>query len=104
MTEFALCMFMFVVQGKGKLFTSTSLMLCYFVFCRNFCAPRCACTVPPPPLHLYCNRATNQGVGGGGGEGTVIFHFANLLRRLGIELLLYVCWLDKVVLLHCIAV
>ena len=37
-----------------------------------------------------------------GGEGTVIFSFPNLLRRFDIELLLRVCWLDKVVLLvHC---
>ena len=31
------------------------------------------------------------------GEGTVTFRFANLLRRLDIELLLCVCWLRKVV-------
>ena len=41
----------------------------------------------------------------GGSEGTVTFHFANLLRRSDIELLLCVCWLDKVVLLvHCCVV
>ena len=27
-----------------KLCTPTFLMRCYFVFCRNFCAPQCACT------------------------------------------------------------
>ena len=40
----------------------------------------------------------------GGGEGTVTFCLANLLRRSYTELLLCVCWLDKVVLLvHCCA-
>ena len=43
-------------------------------------------------------RACGIVCGGGG----VIFRFANLLRWLALELLLYVCWLDKVVLLvHC---
>ena len=44
---------------------------------------------PPSPLNGNLRR-------GGGGEGSVTFRFANLLR--GLELLLCVCWLDKVVL------
>ena len=43
---------------------------------------------PPPPLNS--NR---------GGVGTFTFRFSNSLRRLDVELLLCVCWLDKVVLL-----
>ena len=40
--------------------------------------------------------------GAGGGEETITFCFPNLLTRLDTELLLCVCWLDKVVLLvHC---
>ena len=51
-----------------------------------------------PPPFLYSNRPCI--VTGGGG--TVTFRFANLLRRLDVELLLCVCWLDQVVLLvHC---
>ena len=54
---------------------------------------------PPPPLHS--NRPCIVS-GEGGDEGTVTFRLANLLRRSDIELLLCVCWLDKVVLLvHC---
>ena len=37
-----------------------------------------------------------------GGGGTVTFHFPNFLSRLDVEVLLWVCWLDEVVLLvHC---
>ena len=40
-----------------------------------------------------------------GGEGTVRFHFPNFLRRLDIEVLLCVLWLDEVLLLvHCYCV
>ena len=52
--------------------------------------------IPPPPL--FSKRPCL--VSGGGG--TVTFRFSNFLRRLDIEVLLCVCWLDKVLLLvHC---
>ena len=46
-----------------------------------------------PPLHS--NHPCI--VMGGGGKGTVIFHFANLCRRVDIEFLWCICWLAKVV-------
>ena len=54
--------------------------------------------LPPPPLHCNCACIVSRG----GGQGTVTLRFANLLRRSDIELLLCVCWLEKVVLSgHC---
>ena len=55
-------------------------------------------TDAPPPL-LHSNHPCIVSGGGGGGDGTVTFRFANLLRRSDTELLLCICWLDKVVLL-----
>ena len=63
--------------------------------------------VPPPPAPLYGKRPCL--VSGGGGEGTVTFHFLKFLRTLDTEVLLCLClcWLDKVMLLvhvtHCTA-
>ena len=52
---------------------------------------------PPPAL-----RSKHPCIVSGWGEGAVSFRFAHLLRRSDIEVLLCVCWLDKVVLLvHC---
>ena len=54
---------------------------------------------PPPPLSCKCPCLVSAG---GGGEGTVTFPFPNFHRGLDIEVLLCVCWLDKVLLLvHC---
>ena len=54
--------------------------------------------VPLPPLSSTRPSLGSRG-GGGGGEGTVTFHFPNFLRALDVEVLLRVCWLDKVLLL-----
>ena len=43
------------IRHRDKLCTPTFHMLCYFVFCRNFCAPQCACV------------AVLRSPGGGGG-------------------------------------
>ena len=68
-------MFTILEGGQGRLGPAGEMKVC----------------LGPPPLHS--NRR---------GEGTVTFRFANLLRRLGVALLLCVCWLDKVVfLVHC---
>jgi len=74
--------------------------------------PKCCC---PRMASKFSWRKTNQGEGhraphpplpnkrpclvSGGGKGTVTFHFPNFLRRLDIEGLLCVCWLDQVLLL-----
>ena len=64
--------------------------------CHDCCLNNAEKEYPPPPLPSKRPCIVS---GGAGGEGTVTFRFVNLLRRSDIELLLCVCWLDKVVLL-----
>ena len=59
-------------------------------------------------LHLTCYTELVRLIkhlprgGGGGGEGTTTFHFPKFLRRMDVEVLWCVCWLDMVLLLvHC---
>ena len=42
------CFHLSLCFDLDKLCTPTFLVLCHFVFCRNFCAPQCACTVVVP--------------------------------------------------------
>ena len=42
--DFHIVVLLAFICHRDKLCTPTFFMLCYFVFCRNFCAPQCACT------------------------------------------------------------
>ena len=54
----------------------------------------CLCLYRHRPLHSKRHCLVS---GGGGGEGTITRRFPNFLRRLDMELLLCICWPDKVV-------
>ena len=55
------CFHLSLCVDYDKLCTPKFLMLCYFVFCRNFCAPQCLCTM------VVWLRGDGGGGGGGGG-------------------------------------